>query len=256
MITNRKLLLKELQTDFSYQSPVRESQVVSIVKDFDPKALHTIVVSQREDGTYYIIDGQHRVVALIRLGHSYVDATIHTGLTVEEEAEMYRKINERKMKTQNALAKADLASGVEYAVEIEKIVTESGLLIDYDRNGHSLKAIKAYGTLRRIYNKYGANHLSKTLNLAVSIFGGTYQEIQSWTISGLAEFLDVFEEVDLHRLKKLFGSIPFEEFKKLNNQKKAETGKTIAKSLPFTLVGIYNNRLKKDKQLNPMKLLV
>lgn len=250
-----RLLLRYLKTDYSYQSPVNEKQVEMIVLNFDPKALHTIVISERADGSYYIIDGQHRVVALMRKGEISVECTVYRGLSVAEEAEMYRKINERKPKSKNAFAKADLASGVKYAVEIDEVVRAAGFLVDYEKSGFALNAIKSYEALRKVYEQWGAQHLYRTLVVASKYFGRTYKEIQNWTIVGLAEFLSVFDEHDEKRLNTTLGTIPFKEIKKMNNQKKVETGLSITKSLPFTLVDIYNKRLNKDKQLNAMKLL-
>lgn len=256
MTNTQKLLIKYLQTDYSYQSPVIESQVKNIMKNFDSKSLHSIVVSEREDGSYFIIDGQHRVVALMRMGFTSIEATVHKGLTPVEEAEMYRNINERKMKSKNAFAKADLKSGVKYAVEIDEVVNRAGLIVDYEKSQRTFKHIKAYDALKAVYQKYGKEHLYKTLITATHIFGGTHKEIQAWTIRGLAEFLDVFDEMDEKRLKKSMASITFEEFKRKNNQKKLETGNTAQKSLPFTLVDIYNRQLTKDKRLNALKLLI
>lgn len=65
---NRPLYITSLKTDMSYQSPVKESQVKKIVKNFDPQKLHTIVVNKRNDGQFFVIDGQHRVEALKELG--------------------------------------------------------------------------------------------------------------------------------------------------------------------------------------------
>lgn len=250
-----RVLLKYLKTDYSYQSPVNEKQVEMIISNFDPKALHTIVISERADGSYYIIDGQHRVVALMRLGEISVECTVYRGLSLAEEAEMYRKINERKPKSKNAFAKADLASGVKYAVEIDEVVRAAGFLVDYERSGFALNAIKSYEALRKVYEQYGSQHLYKTLVVAGQYFGTSYKEIQNWTIVGLAEFLHTFPDYDKKTLSSKLGTIPFKEMKKMNNQKKLETGLSVTKSLPFTLVDIYNKRLNKDKQLNAMKLL-
>ena len=50
---NQQLPVHRLQTDMSYQSPVQERQVKKIVKNFDPKKLHTIVVSKRRVTLHY-----------------------------------------------------------------------------------------------------------------------------------------------------------------------------------------------------------
>lgn len=256
MITEKNLLLKNLETDRSYQSPVNENQVFNIVKNFDPKAVGRIDVSEREDGSYYIVDGQHRVVALMRLGHQRIKCAVYKRLSVKDEAEMYRKINDRKMKSANNFAKADLRSGVKYAVEIDDAVNRAGFVVDYELNGPSSNALKPYKTFRTIYNNHGAEHLFNVLYIGRQIFGGTYEEIQGWTLKGLSDFLSMYSDLDEKRLLKSMESVSFRELKKLVNQKKNETGESPAKSLPFVLVDVYNKRLSKSKRLDAMKLLI
>ena len=82
---SQKLSVNKLKTDMSYQSPVKDAQVKKIVKDFDPQKLHTIVVNRRDDMNFYIIDGQHRVEALKELSIPLVEATVHEGLTIQQD---------------------------------------------------------------------------------------------------------------------------------------------------------------------------
>lgn len=50
-----------------YQRILNMKNVAGIVKNFDPAKLGVLVVSRRGDGTYAVLDGQHRLAALRRL---------------------------------------------------------------------------------------------------------------------------------------------------------------------------------------------
>ena len=60
-----------LTTDMTYQSPVKESHVKDIVKNFNTEATGIITVSHR-DGKYHVTDGQHRVEVYKRMGIKYI----------------------------------------------------------------------------------------------------------------------------------------------------------------------------------------
>ncbi|MDY5220460.1 MAG: DUF6551 family protein, partial [Eubacteriales bacterium] len=53
-----------------YQRVMNMRNVAGIVKHFDPAKLGVLVVSHRKDGTYAVLDGQHRLTALRKLGYT------------------------------------------------------------------------------------------------------------------------------------------------------------------------------------------
>ena len=87
----------DLNTDRTYQRPLRKTYK-KIAAQFDPLLLSTITVSKRLDGTYWILDGQHRVAAAKELGIPTLDALIYSGLTLEEEAYIFSMQNHNKIK--------------------------------------------------------------------------------------------------------------------------------------------------------------
>ena len=244
-----------LTTDMTYQSPVKESHVKEIVKNFNPEAVGIITVSHR-DGKYYVPDGQHRVEAYKRLGIKYIYAEVHEGLTQEDEAEMYILLNKAPNKSVNSIGKADLATGETYAVDIEHYVNKAGLQVDYDKKRTSAKTISAYGSLKYIYKKHGGEHLYDVLTLSKEIYGDTYFELQAWNLKGTSEFIATFPEHDRNRLRAVVSKRDFKDIERMTSRKSVEIGKTKQKSLPYVLVDIYNKRLSKDKQLNPLVLSV
>ena len=57
-----------------------------------------ILVSEREDGSLWIFDGQHRVEALKILGELVWEVTIYSGMTLKDEAtafDYYKKVLKR-----------------------------------------------------------------------------------------------------------------------------------------------------------------
>ena len=62
----REIYLSRLTSGLNYQRVVSEATVQKLIKTWDPRFLDPNVVSYR-DGKYYVIDGQHRVVAIRRM---------------------------------------------------------------------------------------------------------------------------------------------------------------------------------------------
>ncbi len=80
-----------------YQRPVKERVVEKLVREWDPRLLTPLVVSYR-DGRYNLVDGQHRACgARMRNGGKDVVmlCQVYTGLTYEQEAELYCWIRPR-----------------------------------------------------------------------------------------------------------------------------------------------------------------
>ena len=244
-----------LTTDMTYQSPVKESHVKDIVKNFNLEAVGIITVSHR-DGKYHVTDGQHRVEVYKRKGIKYIYAEVHEGLTQEEEAEMYILLNKAPNKSVNSIGKADLATGETYAVDIEYYVNKAGLQVDYDKSGSVKKTISAYGTLKTIYKKHGGEHLYDVLTLSKEIYGNSYHELKAWNLKGTSDFIVTFPQHDRNRLRAVVSKHDFKDIERMTSRKSVEIGKTKQKSLPYVLVDLYNKRLSKDKQLNPLALSI
>lgn len=93
----RFVSIPALRSDL-YQRAVDPDRVLAIVHAIrggqmmvdDPD--HAIEVSERPDGTLWIVDGQHRVEALRLLGHMSVRANVRTGLPWDAEARRCRRL--------------------------------------------------------------------------------------------------------------------------------------------------------------------
>lgn len=253
---NDRLSIKNLKTDMSYQSPVKEAQVKKIVRDFEPNKLHTIVVNRRDNGLFYVIDGQHRVEALKRLGILSIEAAIHNGLTVEQEAEMYLGINDRPTKTPNSKGKSALRFNDPEAVEIDKTVSNVGLQIDYDKQNNTLGYIHAYQALKTVNKKYGPTHLEIVLTVIRKSFGAESRNFQGFIIQGFSKFIETYnDEINLSELVNRLEVLQLDGLLTEINKNKAGFS-TKKECLPFTLADIYNKNRRKNNKLNTKFLLI
>lgn len=78
-----QISIDKIVVDGRYQRPVEEKRVARIVDNFDPRQIGALELSKRKNGTYGIIDGQHRLLALKAVGRKKVQALVHEDLTVK-----------------------------------------------------------------------------------------------------------------------------------------------------------------------------
>lgn len=156
-----KLPISALQVD-KYQKKVRKRVVDEIVKNFNPAAVGVIHVSQREDGSLWIFDGQHRTEALSKLGFEYVDCLVFTGLTPEQEASGFIGHHAVSKPTKIEEHKGKVFAKDKSALEIERIVGELGLRVVA---GGMKDTIQSINTLYDIYEKNGEKVLKRVLNI-------------------------------------------------------------------------------------------
>ena len=120
----------ELYSGQPYQRPVLDRVVDKLVREWDPRLLTPLVVSYR-DGRYYLVDGQHRVCAM-RKKNGGKDVTalcrVYHGLTYEQEAELYYKLDRAKGHLRLSHAtKALVESGADAEIiEIKRLLEGAG----------------------------------------------------------------------------------------------------------------------------------
>ena len=122
----------DLYSGQPYQRPVLDRDVDKLVREWDPRLLTPLVVSFR-DGHYYLVDGQHRVCAM-RKKNGGKDVTalcrVYHGLTYEQEAELYYKLDRAKGHLRLAHAtKALVESGADAEIiEIKRLLEGAGFV--------------------------------------------------------------------------------------------------------------------------------
>jgi hypothetical protein len=154
------------------QRELNFARVEHIARTMDLEQLGTPTVNER-DGHFFIIDGQHRIEALREwLGEECDGQTVqcwtYVGLSEQEEAEKFLKLNDTL--TVNAMAKFKVGVQAERTTEtdIDRIVRSQGLCVTADKVEGGVRAV---GTLRRVYDREGAGALARALGVIRDAYG-------------------------------------------------------------------------------------
>lgn len=132
--------------------PVDEAWVSRRVRNFHPEALGIPAVSLRSDGTFVVLDGQHRV-ALHRLavpdsGLAMLECSIYEGLDLAQEAGLVVLLNDgRPLKAVNKFL-ARVTEGEPVACQVTEIAERCSFRIAANPGKD---AITAVSTLERVH---------------------------------------------------------------------------------------------------------
>lgn len=155
--------------DFAQREKTNWARVHEIAANFDLEQLGTPTVNER-DGVFYLLDGAHRVEALKEIGYGdqQVQCWAYSGLSDAEMAEVFLKLNDTLAVSAMDKFRVGVNAGREEECDIDRIVRAQGLHVSRDRGEG---AIRAVGTLRRIYRRGGPSVLARTLGIVRDAYG-------------------------------------------------------------------------------------
>lgn len=249
--TSRKFIrADQLTMDARVQRVLRPAKVKQILRDgIDPDGIGIITVSRRSNREIIILDGQHRIVALREagMGHQMVAVDIRDGLSLEDEARIFRLLNNTNRTTAYDEYAVGLVEGREEFVTINEIVENVGFRVF---NQSATGVITAVSALRRVYG--GTNNgdeprpdaLEDTLTVAREAWGITSEAVEGNVIQGLGITLAVYGgDIDKAALIRKLAKYPggaaglLGQARLLNGIRK----KPVAKCVAEIIVGVYNS---------------
>lgn len=183
----------ELEIDHSYQrSRIRPSWVKQIAENFDPDLLQPLRVNLRRwDGDRYVVmDGQHRLLAVRRLGwhEQKLPCIVYDNLPYEVEAKLFDTQGYSRPLTPAERFKSELSRHEPEAAIIDGMVRRAGFQINFADSTLDGGRITSVQTLRRVLRKYRSGTLAETL--AVIAEGlGTEHGPKGQLIDGMGVFL-------------------------------------------------------------------
>ena len=206
----------ELYSGQPYQRPVLDRAVDKLVREWDPRLLTPLVVSYR-DGRYNLVDGQHRVCAM-RKKNGGKDVTalcrVYHGLTYEQEAELYYKLDRAKGHLRLSHAtKALVESGADAEIiEIKRLLEGAGFVWALDKPTGEPFEIEATRAVINAYRLLGGAAFSRLLVLLDSTWHGASISLRASMLSGMALFLKTYEtELDDRTFIKRLSAVDPEE---------------------------------------------
>lgn len=158
-------------------------------QDFDWDIFGVPLVSYR-DSKYSIVDGQHRIEVLKLLGIDTVLCQVLTGLTYEEEADKFVKLNtDHRVLNANQKFHGKVESKDLDALTIRDVLKQNNLTYAKHLCGNNETVVSAIATVERIYNKKGAAHLNRVLNILKQAWFGDKTAFNCAIMVGLSTYL-------------------------------------------------------------------
>lgn len=224
----------------------KQNQVDQIVSSFVPDAIGVVILSERPDGTYVPIDGQHRILALQQLspnGSARVEAKVMRGLSVEQEAGLFVHYNRHLGVTPlERYLKGVTARDPKY-VAIDKTVRSIGLRVTW--SARMPGAIRCASALEKIYENFGEIHLRTVLATLQAAFGQTPEAFKHPVVLGMSAFLGRWgARVDLDVLVKKLAPFKGGASGLLGAARGASSihGSTLAHNVAGVITATYNTR--------------
>ena len=231
-----------------YNRGIRRSHVNKIKRNFREDMVKPVIVSFR-NGRYYVIDGQHTALAIFELSGNDLNVPIkcdvRTGLTYEEEADLYYRINTSNI----SLSFGETLIGCIEAKDAESlrfrdVVESCGYVVGSNTNN----SINALSTAWKLFKKDNGEHLTRVLSLTRACWPGNKGGVDSRILSGISMFLRQHgdEYRNEHFIKMLSAEDPKNLIKKADSLYAHMDSRAYTKPycMYSTILTCYNTRLR------------
>lgn len=195
-----KIQADKIRVDEQVQRALIPARRKAIAEKLDLDGLGVITVSERDNGEMVVLDGQHRLAALDYhdMGEWEVDCHIYRGLTVAQEAALFRRLNDtRKITPFDDFSKA-LTEGDAQSLALNEIIQQHGLRVTASGGDGQVTCITK---LRQLYVSNngvadGAT-LDEVLGVVLDAWGLHYPAVEKSILGGAAIVLSTYgKELD------------------------------------------------------------
>lgn len=260
--------IDRLVIDDAYQRTVKPNWVRYISRNFDPSLFGKPLVAVRSDGTYAVIDGQHRIEA-VRMrfeGRSIkVLCDVSPSGTVADEAKQFRGRNiETRHPSAGERFKARLAEREPGALEIDSIVRRNGFElqlysgVQVEGRFQCVAAIEKLAAPGRVGLKQGTFAssgpalLEKVLGVVRDAWGGSTDGVGSVTLLGIGTFINRYnahEVFDRRRLIHVLRQVSARKIERDTKDAATFFGGSNQIATARLILGEYNKRLDPKNRL-------
>lgn len=230
------------------QRKLNKANLAAISTGYDAKAPGVLVVSKRGEKSFAVMDGQHRLHVMREKGESEAICLIHKGLTLQQEASLFEKLNRSKPLRGIELFTARYEAGDVLATNIVDTLRKHGfeLAIFHDKK-RCPKTINCGGTLYKQAQEHGMNAFNKAFAIIAECFKSPNGGIQRAALKGdflpgLFEFLKN-TETKLSVIKNTFKTISADQLLAEAHKDNACHGKRCGFKLPSTLAEVIRRKI-------------
>lgn len=183
----------DLSVDPAVQRTIDPNWVNYRKKTFTPNALHVLSVSLRPNGLKHIIDGQHRHALAQAVGyHEPLTCQVYVGLSLSDEAYLFRLLNDRKKVTPLDGFRIRVIEGEEVATKLTEVLTRHEWVVQPRKSKHSFQAVSA---LEKIYTGWGPKKsenigvVESVISIITAAWGDNPDGVRAEILTGLGMVL-------------------------------------------------------------------
>lgn len=240
-VTADEVPVKKLKLHAAANRDLRPTRVKFLEKNMDLDALGRFAVWS-DHRNLYVIDGQHRKIALEGLGlHDWpVRCDIYRGMSFAQACEQFLKLNDSL--TVHPYDKFDkgVKAGIHANVETKKVIENVGLKVSAQSRDGNLSCVAAALETWRIDE---GESLSAALEIAVEAWGHTSAAVEGPIVKGLglvaARYNGELDQATLvKKLAKFPGGPP--ALRATAKQQREYKGGTMASNVSAVVVDLYN----------------
>lgn len=249
--TLRDVPLAKMRVSENAQRELKQHRVDELASEFDPELLGYPVMSDR-GGSFFTVDGQHRIEALKKwLGEGWekqnVTCRVYTGLTESQEAELFDELNNTLTVNTYQKFKVRVTAGRPAELAVKKAVDHAGLSVSTFPGPTTVMCV---GTLMRVFKRSDADILTRVLVIASQAYGepGLRAPVIDGISRVIARYGIVINDGEvITRLAAMRGGTGPVLAKAHLLQK--QTGMGIGECMAAALVGALNSQAKGGKKL-------
>lgn len=244
-----------LVRDERVQRALSEGHARRLAQNLNIDALGTIIVSKRPSGEMVVLDGAHRVTALMMngLGEYCVPCIIHHGLSLADEARLFLSYNYKL--TVNPIEKFRVAVQAEdpTAVRLDKLIRKHGFIVAMG-SSHALLCVHA---LTDVYEggrgstKVYPQVVDDTLRIIADAWGTEHTAIKE-VVLGIGHLLHRYPDIDQQRLVKQLAQVKNGAqgvSARVHYHREMKAVNTVREGAIKTVKDIYNEGLHKARKL-------
>ena len=152
-----------------YARPLRPHWVTRLVREWNKRKVGVLLVSQRPDGSFRALTGNHRVASRLQDGEpDYAfDCLVYENLSLQEEAAIYLAQDDERLR--HSVADdfpAMLVNDDPIAKGVQRCLDAVGLEVaPYGEAGHKKNRVRCVSALLNAYETNGEDDLTRALGL-------------------------------------------------------------------------------------------
>ena len=198
-----------LDEEDGYQRPEKNSRIDYLVDHMNPLLARTIVVSHRgnpndKTAEQVVIDGQHTLKALQRVGITHWMCRVVYNMTPEQEAAIFIEQESNFRRIPGVVQhNAEVMAGEDIAKAIDAVLSSKYLRISTSklRTKDGYIGVSSRATYEKILNWGGPTLLSEVLQLSIDAWKHRKESFNNRVLAGIGWMLAAFEGAPFDRAR-------------------------------------------------------